>query len=66
MCTERRVYIDTSALAKWLLNESDSAAFVDYLQTLDVVVISSLTVTEMRSLLSRRRRMGELTVEIEE
>ena len=66
MSTERRVYIDTSALAKWYLKESGSDAFVKYLQTLDVAVIISLTVTEMRSLLSRRRRMGELTVEIEE
>lgn len=65
MSAERRVYIDTSALAKWYLNESGSGAFVDYLQTLDVAVISSLTVTEMRSLLSRRRRMGELTVALE-
>jgi len=65
MSAERRAYLDTSALAKWYLNESGSEAFVSYLQSLDVAVISSLTVTEMRSLLSRRRRMGELTVELE-
>ena len=58
--------LDTSALARSYLNESGLDAFVDYLQTLDVAVISSLTVMEMRSLLSRRRRMWELTVEIEE
>jgi len=65
MSAERRAYLDTSALAKWYLNESGSEAFVGYLQSLDVAVISSLTVTEMRSLLSRLRRMEELTVEWE-
>ena len=65
MSAERRAYLDTSALAKWYLNESGSEAFVAYLQTLDVAVISGLTVTEMRALLSRRRRMRALTVELE-
>jgi hypothetical protein len=65
MSVERRAYLDTSALAKWYLNELGSDAFVDFLQTLDVAVISSLTRTEMRSLFSRRRRMGELTAELE-
>mgnify|MGYP000161343929 CR=1 FL=1 len=65
MSVERRAYLDTSALAKWYLNESDSEAFVSYLEILDAAVITSLTVTEMRSLLSRRRRMNELTVELE-
>ena len=63
MSTGHCAYLDTSALAKWYLNESGSDAFVGYLQSLNVAVISSLSVTEMRSLLSRRRRMGELTVE---
>ena len=62
---EKRAYLDTSALAKWNLNEAGSDAFVDFLQTLDSAVISSLTVTEMRSLLSRRRRMGDVSVELE-
>jgi len=62
---ENRAYLDTSALAKWYLNEDGSEAFVDFLQTLDSAVISSLTVTEMRSLLSRRRRMGDFSVELE-
>ena len=65
MSVERRAYIDTSALAKWYLNEPGSDAFVRFLQALDVAVISSLTRTEMRSLLSRRRRMGDLSVELE-
>lgn len=65
MSAERRAYLDTSALAKWYLNEPNSDAFVSYLQTLDIAVISSLTRTEVRSLLSRRRRMRELTAELE-
>ncbi|MEB3261670.1 MAG: type II toxin-antitoxin system VapC family toxin [Cyanobacteriota bacterium] len=65
MSAERRAYFDTSALAKWYLNESGSEALVDFLKSLDVAVISSLTVTEMRSLLSRRRRMKDITVELE-
>ena len=60
MSAEGRAYLDTSALAKWYLNEPGSEAFVSYLQGLDVAVISSLTRTEFRSLLARRRRMGEL------
>jgi len=65
MSVERRAYLDTSALAKWYLNEAGSEAFVSYVQSLDVAVISSLTVTEMRSLVSRRRRMNDLAVELE-
>ena len=65
MGVEQRAYLDTSALAKWYLNEVGSEAFVDFLQRLGSAVISSLTVTEMRSLLSRRRRMGDLSVELE-
>ncbi len=61
MNADTRAYLDTSALAKWYLNETNSDAFVSWLQDLDVAVVSSLTHTEMRSLLSRRRRMGELT-----
>ena len=65
MPTEARAYLDTSALAKWYLNEAGSEAFVSFLQGLDSAVISSLTQTEMRSLLSRRRRMGDLSAELE-
>ncbi|MFM9099832.1 MAG: type II toxin-antitoxin system VapC family toxin [Cyanobium sp.] len=65
MSAEQRAYLDTSALAKWYLNEAGSEAFVDFLQGLDSAVISSLTVTEMRSLLSSRRRMGDLSVQLE-
>lgn len=65
MSAEKRAYLDTCALAKWYLNEAGSEAFVEFLQGLDSAVISSLGVTEMRSLLSRRRRMGDLSVELE-
>jgi predicted nucleic acid-binding protein len=65
MSVEQRAYLDTSALAKWYLNEVGSEAFVDFLQGLGSAVISSLTVTEMHSLLGRRRRMGDLSVELE-
>ena len=65
MSAEKRAYLDTSALAKWYLNEAGSEAFVEFLQGLDSAVISSFSVTEMRSLLSRRRRMGDLSVELE-
>ncbi|WP_127477859.1 type II toxin-antitoxin system VapC family toxin [Sulfurivermis fontis] len=59
------VYIDTSALAKWYLNEEGSDTFSAYIQTLDSAIISTLTRTEIRSLLARRRRMGDLDVGLE-
>ncbi|MFP4280163.1 MAG: type II toxin-antitoxin system VapC family toxin [Halochromatium sp.] len=65
MSANRRAYLDTSALAKWYLNEPGSDAFVRYLQGLDVAVVSSLTRTEVRSMLARRRRMGALSHELE-
>lgn len=58
-------YLDTSALAKWYVNERGSNAFVAYLQGLDSAVISSLTRAEMRSLLARRRRMGHFDAALE-
>jgi len=65
MSAEGRAYLDTSALAKWYLNEDGSDAFVAHLKELDVAVVSSLTRTEMRSLLARRRRMGDLDPALE-
>lgn len=55
------VYVDTSALAKWYLNEARSDDFEAYLREVDRPTISSLTVVETRSLLSRHRRMGHLS-----
>lgn len=59
------VYLDTSALAKWYLNEAGSEEFVAYLRGLDSAVISSLTRPEMRSLFARRRRMGDFDAGLE-
>ena len=50
------VYFDTSALAKWYLNEPKSDHVEGYIQEHGPVAISDLTVVEMRSLLARRRR----------
>jgi hypothetical protein len=49
-------YFDTSALAKWYLNESFSEDVERCLMEHGPVAISDLTVVEMRSLLARRRR----------
>ena len=50
------IYFDTSALAKWYLNEKGSDDVEKYIQTNGPVDISELTVVEMRCLLARRRR----------
>lgn len=60
------VYLDTSALAKWYLNESRSEDFASWIQDEADVHISSLTVVEMRCLLARRRRNHELSIEMEQ
>jgi len=59
------VYFDTSALAKWYLNESLSADVERYLMEHGPVAISDLTVVEMRSLLARRRREKHLDPKLE-
>ena len=58
-------YLDTSALAKWYVNERGSERFVAYVQALDSAAISSLTCAEMRSLFARRRRMGDFDAALE-
>lgn len=58
-------YLDTSALAKWYLNEPRSRQVEDFLQTLPYAIISSLTTLEMSCLLARRRRGGELSAATE-
>lgn len=50
------VYFDTSALAKWYLNEESSEEVEAFLGESLPVSISILTKLEMRSLLARRRR----------
>jgi predicted nucleic acid-binding protein len=54
------VYFDTSALAKWYLPEEQSNEVENYIQDHGPVVISELTVLEMRDLLARHRREGSL------
>lgn len=55
-----RTYLDTSALAKWYLNEVGSESFAAWINEQDDTHISTLTVTEFRCLLARRERMKEL------
>ncbi len=53
-------YLDTSALAKWYLNEARSEEVEAYLRTATEPTISTLTVVEMRCLLARLRRSRQL------
>ncbi len=50
------IYFDTSALAKWYLNEAKSDDVEKYIQENGPVAISEITLVEMRSLLARIRR----------
>ena len=59
------IYFDTSALAKWYINESRSGDVEKYIQEHGPVAISDLTVVEMRCLLARRRRERSITPQIE-
>jgi hypothetical protein len=54
------VYVDTSALVKWYVNEVRSEEVEAYLAQAAPAYISLLTKTEMRSLLARRGREGHL------
>lgn len=56
------VYFDTSALAKWYLNETLSDEVERYIQKRGPVGVSDLTAVEMRSLLARRRREREIDI----
>ncbi len=60
------VYLDTSALAKWYLNESRSEDFAAWIQDEADIHISTLTVVEMRCLVARRRRNRELSMDLEQ
>ena len=59
------VYFDSSALAKWYINESRSEDVERYIQQHGPVAVSDLTVVEMRCLLARRRREKSITSVIE-
>jgi len=54
------IYFDTSALAKWYLKEAKSDDVEKYIQEHGPVAISDLTVVEMRSLLAKHRREGNI------
>jgi predicted nucleic acid-binding protein len=58
-------YLDTSALAKWYLNEPFSEQFEAFIHEQPTAAISRLTVVEFRCLLARRRWAGEITKAIE-
>ncbi len=60
MGDRRLVYLDTSALAKWYLNEPFSDQVERFIASRAPLVISTLTVVELRCLLSRRRRIKEI------
>ena len=62
---KENIYFDTSALAKWYLNEPRSEEVEEYIQAHGPVGISDLTVVEMRSLLSRRRREKSIDLSLE-
>lgn len=59
------IYFDTSALAKWYINESKSDEVEKYIQNHGPVDISEITVVEMRTLLARRRREKNISARIE-
>lgn len=59
------IYIDTSALAKWYINEKGSEEVEHYIQTHGPIAISDLTVVEMRSLLGRHRRNKNIDSKLE-
>ena len=65
MPDKETVYFDTSALAKWYLNEPQSEEVEGYIQEHGPVEISDLTVVEMRSLLARRRREKDFDAKTE-
>lgn len=58
-------YLDTSALAKYYLNEPRSEEFEAFLRQQTEAWISRLTVLEFRCLLARRRRSRELDGRLE-
>ncbi len=55
-----RLYLDTSALAKAYTTEIGSADVDDYLGRGTTIFLSDLNRVELRSMLARRFRMGEL------
>lgn len=60
-----RVYIDTSALAKWYVYEFQSPEVQDFITGNLPVTISRLGVLEFHALVRRRGRAGELSAELQ-
>jgi predicted nucleic acid-binding protein len=58
-------YLDTSALAKWYVEEPGSEAFEAFVNATLERRISRLLTVELRCLLARRRRAGEIDVDYE-
>lgn len=58
-------YVDTSALAKWYLNERGSEEFEAFILGQERAAISRVTALEFRCLLARRRRAQELSARAE-
>jgi predicted nucleic acid-binding protein len=58
------IYLDTSALAKWYLNEARSDDFAAFVVAEPRPIVSRLTAVEIRSLLERRRRTHQITTAI--
>lgn len=54
------VYVDTSALAKWYVNELHSEEFEGFINQVGQGLIARLTVVEFRCLLARRRRAATI------
>lgn len=59
-------YLDTSALAKWYLNESRSEDFSIWAREQSDTHISRLTALELRCLLARRRRARDFSATLEQ
>ena len=59
-------YFDTSALAKWYILEHNTDVLTSYIISVEQAIISSLTITEMRCLLSKRRRVYNLSEKVEQ
>lgn len=58
-------YVDTSAFAKWYLNEARSDEVEAFIRARRSIAISRLTAVELRCLLARRRRNKEIDRRIE-
>ncbi len=60
------VYVDTSALIKRYITETNSDEFDAFFMSHGPIAISRLTLVEIRSALARRQRAGEISAEIAE